>query len=160
MAAAAQSRRRPAEVLAPEEVRALITACSNRAPTGIRNRALLTVLWRCGLRVGEALALEPKDIDVEAHTLRVRHGKGDKSRTVGLDDQTQALISRWVDRRHQLGVNGRRKLPAPSTATSSTSPTCDTSCAASRPRPGSTSASIPTGCGTPTPRSWRWKACP
>jgi len=110
MAAAAQSRRRPAEVLAPEEVRALITACSNRAPTGIRNRALLTVLWRCGLRVGEALALEPKDIDLEAHTLRVRHGKGDRSRTVGLDDQTQALISRWADRRRQLGVNGRRSL--------------------------------------------------
>jgi site-specific recombinase XerD len=97
-------------VLTPEEVRALIAACSNRAPTGIRNRALIAVLWRCGLRVGEALTLEPRDVDADAHTLRVRHGKGDKSRTVGLDDQAQALISRWLDRRHRLGVNGRCRL--------------------------------------------------
>ena len=110
MAVAARSRKRPPEVLTPEEVRALIGACSNRAPTGIRNRALIAVLWRCGLRVGEALALDPRDVDLDAGTLRVRHGKGDRSRTVGLDGQAQALIARWLDRRQRLGVNGRRRL--------------------------------------------------
>ena len=45
----------PAEVLTPEEVRALIKACSNRAPTGVRNRALLVVLYRAGVRISEAL---------------------------------------------------------------------------------------------------------
>lgn len=110
MAIAAESRKRPPEVLSREEVQALIAACSTRAPTGIRNRALIAVMWRCGLRVAEALALEPKDVDLDAHTLRVRHGKGDKSRTLALDGQTQALLSRWLDRRQGLGVNGRRKL--------------------------------------------------
>jgi site-specific recombinase XerD len=110
MAVAAQSRKRPPEVLTGEEVRALIGACSNRAPTGIRNRALIAVLWRCGLRVGEALSLEPRDVDLDAGTLRVRHGKGDRSRTVGLDDGTQALLARWIDRRQRLGINGRRRL--------------------------------------------------
>jgi integrase/recombinase XerD len=110
MPTALRSRRRPPEVLTPDEVRALIGACSNRAPTGIRNRALIAVLWRCGLRVGEALALEPRDVDLDAGTLRVRHGKGDRSRTVGLDTQAMALIARWMDRRQRLGINGRRRL--------------------------------------------------
>ena len=58
--------RLPVEVLSPAEVRSLINACSNRAPKGIRNRALIAVLYRCGLRIGEALALMPKDLDEKA----------------------------------------------------------------------------------------------
>ncbi|MFZ0091888.1 MAG: tyrosine-type recombinase/integrase [Solirubrobacteraceae bacterium] len=89
------------------EAIALIKACSTRAPTGVRNRALIAVLWRSGLRISEALALELRDIDLEAGTLRVRHGKGDKSRTVGLDEQTAALLARWLDRRRRLGPGAR-----------------------------------------------------
>lgn len=99
--------RRPAEVLSEPEAIALIRACSSRAPTGIRNRALIAVLWRCGLRLSEALALELHDLDLEAGTLRVRHGKGDKSRTVGIDEQTAALLARWLDRRRGLGPGAR-----------------------------------------------------
>lgn len=54
----------PAEVLRPEEVTALLRACSTRAPSGIRNRALIAVLYRGGLRLAEALALYPKDVDL------------------------------------------------------------------------------------------------
>lgn len=110
MPRAAESRKRPADVPTSTEVQALIKACSNRAPTGIRNRALIAVMWRCGLRVGEALALEPRDVDLDNGTLRVRHGKGDQSRTVGLDASAAALLARWIDRRKQLGHNGRKKL--------------------------------------------------
>lgn len=81
--------------------------CSARAPTGVRNRALIAVLWRCGLRISEALALELCDVDVPAGAVRVRHGKGDRSRTVGLDQQTAALLARWLDRRKQLGPGAR-----------------------------------------------------
>jgi site-specific recombinase XerD len=93
------SRRRPPEVLSEAEVVALMRACSTRAPTGVRNRALIAVMWRSGLRVSEALSLELRDLDLDAGTLRVRHGKGDKSRTVGVDEQTSALLARWIDRR-------------------------------------------------------------
>lgn len=110
MARAAESTRRPVEVPTPAEVQALIKACSNRAPTGIRNRALIVVMWRCGLRVGEALALEPRDVDLDGGTVRVRHGKGDRPRTVGLDATASALLARWIDRRRALAQNGRLKL--------------------------------------------------
>ena len=102
-----RSRRLPAEVLAEPEVLALIRVCSSRAPTGVRNRALIAVLWRCGLRITEALSLELRDVDLAAGTLRVRHGKGDRSRTVGADEQTCALLARWLDRRRGLGAGAR-----------------------------------------------------
>jgi integrase len=89
----------PAEVLSPDEVKALIRVCSTRAPTGVRNRALLVVLYRGGLRVGEALALYPKDVDSRRSTIRVLHGKGDQARTVVLDPEALAVVERWADAR-------------------------------------------------------------
>jgi site-specific recombinase XerD len=100
----------PPEVLTEDEVKSLIRACSNRAPTGIRNRALITVLYRVGLRLSEALALKPKDIDPNAGTVTVLHGKGDKRRVVGLDPGSMAILLRWVDKRHEYGLTGRSTL--------------------------------------------------
>jgi site-specific recombinase XerD len=51
-----KGRRLPAEVLTLAEVNALMRACSKRAPTGVRNRALIAVLYRGQLRIAEALA--------------------------------------------------------------------------------------------------------
>ena len=100
----------PAEVLTETDVRALLTACSNRAPTGIRNRALIVVMYRAGLRLGESLALMPKDIDPDAGTITVLHGKGDRRRVVGIDPGAMAIITRWMDKRASLGITRRRRL--------------------------------------------------
>ena len=100
----------PPEPLTADEARALLKACSNRAPTGIRNRALLVVLYRAGLRCDESLALRPKDLDATAGTVRVLHGKGDKSRVVGLDTGAWDVLQRWLDKRTALGINGHHKL--------------------------------------------------
>jgi site-specific recombinase XerD len=101
---------RPVEILTPNEVKSLLRACSGRAPTGIRNRAMLALGWRGGLRLGEVLALFPKDLDREAGTVNVLRGKGGKQRTVGLDPAAFALVERWLDRRRELGLNGRQPI--------------------------------------------------
>src|SRR6266508_1870888 len=75
--------------------------CSRRAPTGVRNRALIAVCWRCGLRIGEALALAVKDFEPDSGTLVVQRGKGGKRRFVGVDSGTIALVSRWLDVRRK-----------------------------------------------------------
>jgi site-specific recombinase XerD len=90
-------RKLDADLLTSSEIERLLRACSNRAPTGIRNRALLAVAWRSGLRIGEVLALRPKDVDLDAGTLVVQHGKGDRRRVVGIDAGTGALIVRWIE---------------------------------------------------------------
>ena len=94
----------PAEVLAPEEVRRLIAACSRR-PAGIRNRALIVVLYRAGLRITEALSLRPKDLDPERGAIRVLHAKGGRSRTVGMDAEAFAVLARWMEIRLERGVD-------------------------------------------------------
>jgi integrase/recombinase XerC len=104
------NRRLDADLLTQGDVESLIRACSNRASTGIRNRAMIALAWRSGLRIGEVLALKPKDVDLDAGTVTVQHGKGDKRRVVGLDAGTAALLARWLDVRKQRGINGRAPI--------------------------------------------------
>jgi site-specific recombinase XerD len=99
-----------ADMLGPHEIQALLKVCSNRAPTGVRNRALIALAWRSGLRIGEVLALRPKDLDLHAGTVVVQRGKGDKRRVVGLDAGTAALVQRWLDVRRKRGITGRSPL--------------------------------------------------
>ena len=99
----------PGEVLQADEVRALIAACG-RGPSGIRNAALIAAMFGAGLRVSEALALKPSDLDARNGTIAIKHGKGDKARIVAIDPSAQALIERWLERRKRLGLNGRQPL--------------------------------------------------
>ncbi len=61
----------PSEILNQQEMRSLLAAC-NRGPSGARNRALLVVLWRAGLRTAEALARRA-GIRKRAHLHGLRH---------------------------------------------------------------------------------------
>jgi site-specific recombinase XerD len=100
----------PPEVLTPDEVLALINGCSNRALTGVRNRALIALMYRGGLRLGEVLALRPKDIDPDHGTVVVLRGKGGRRRSVGLDPGAMAMIMRWIERRQRHGVPPKAAL--------------------------------------------------
>lgn len=93
----------PVEPLTRQEIEALLAACSKGA-TGTRNRALVGLLWRSGLRVSEALALKPSDVG--ERSVRVLHGKGDKARLVGLDATAKALLDLWLSERKALGLKG------------------------------------------------------
>jgi integrase/recombinase XerD len=89
----------PAEPLNGAEIRRLLAAVDTSTPVGVRNHALVVLMWRSGLRCAEALALRPSDIDFDAGTLRVLRGKGRKARTVGLDDTALAVLSVWLEHR-------------------------------------------------------------
>ena len=101
-----KGRKYPPEPLNADEIQRLLRACSNRAPTGIRNQALIVVLWRSALRISEALDLRPSNIDTTAGTIRVLHGKGDEARLVGIDATAMSIVCRWLDVRAARGVNG------------------------------------------------------
>jgi len=85
-------------------------ACGRHAPTRQRNRALIALLYRAGLRINEALSLYPKDLELTDGSVRVLHGKGDRSRTFGLDPGAVAIIERWLDARSYLGLSGRHPV--------------------------------------------------
>jgi integrase/recombinase XerD len=98
------------ELLTPQEATALVRASSGRAPTGIRNRALVAVMYRSGLRPGEALALMPADIDLNAATIAVPPRKGGTRRMTGVDSTTRALVAAWSLRRGERGIGEERPL--------------------------------------------------
>ena len=100
----------PAEVLTPDEVRALLGQCPTTSSYGQRHRALITLLYRTGLRLGEALALKLKDVDLVAGSVTVLHGKGDRRRTVGIDPGAIRVVETWIARRHLLAIPAEAPL--------------------------------------------------
>lgn len=99
-----KGKKYPAEPLTPAEVGSLIGQCSMRAPTGIRNRAMLTLLYRSGLRVSEMLALRPADVNLAQHSIRLLDTKSGKPQTRGFHPTAADALMRWMDKRSELGV--------------------------------------------------------
>jgi site-specific recombinase XerD len=99
-----KGRKFPPEPLTPDEVAAIIGECSPHSRTGIRNRALLTGLYRSGLRISEAPDLRPVDVDFKRHSFRVLHGKGDKATVRGFHPSADDALARWIDTRKGLGL--------------------------------------------------------
>ena len=97
-----KGRKFPAEPLTSAEVQALLRACGDDM-AGNRNRALIVLYWRCGLRNAEALALREVDVDVENGTVTVLHGKGDRRRVVAIDREAVEMLRPWLHERAELG---------------------------------------------------------
>ena len=89
-----KGRRYPADPPTVEEIIAVMRA-AGAGPDGVRLRALIVVLWRAGLRIGEALALAEADLDAHRGAVLVRHGKGDKRREVGMDSWAWEQLEPW-----------------------------------------------------------------
>ena len=81
-----------------EEIIAVMRAAGD-GPEGVRLRGVIVVLWRAGLRISEALALNETDLDPERGALLVRHGKGDKRREVGMDGWAWSHLEPWLELR-------------------------------------------------------------
>jgi site-specific recombinase XerD len=84
----ARDRRRLPTVLSADELRRLFEVVA-RHPG---HRALLMTLYGAGLRISEALALKPADIDSQRMLIHVRGGKGNKDRMVKLSPQLLAAL--------------------------------------------------------------------
>lgn len=87
---------RERKALAPDQVYEAFKRWPATTRLGMRNRALLAVLFYAGLRRSEAVALKWSDVDFDAGLLTVRHGKGNKERTIGFaSDKALDYLRRW-----------------------------------------------------------------
>ena len=82
-------------VLSREEVRKLLEQPRGSSPLAQRDRALLEVMYACGLRASEAVGLELGDLDMEEGLLRTR-GKGSKERIVPVGRQALAALAVYL----------------------------------------------------------------
>lgn len=95
--------RYPADPPPVEEIVAVMRQ-AGRSAHGLRLRGLIAVLWRSGLRISEALALNEADLNPQRGSLLVRRGKGGRRREVGMDPWGWEQLSPWLERRVELPV--------------------------------------------------------
>jgi integrase/recombinase XerD len=92
---AATPKRLP-QVLTRDEVRALFTALPRRGRVAARNRAILALMYRAGLRVSEVCRLRLSDLDGPSLSVHVRRGKGGRDRVVYPDLEAWRILARWL----------------------------------------------------------------
>jgi len=99
------------QVLSRDEVAALIAAPKGTEPAALRDRAILELMYACGLRASEATGLHVADVDLEAGVLRAR-GKGDKERLVPVGRQAIDAVRIWLSRGrpHFVGIREEAHL--------------------------------------------------
>ena len=93
----------PADPPTVEEIVAVMRTIGDRAD-GHRLRALIVLLWRAGLRISEALALQESDLDRSRGAVLVRRGKGGKRREVGMDRWAWGQLDPWLEIRRELPI--------------------------------------------------------
>jgi integrase len=94
---------RPAQLpkfLTPQQVQAMISTCDPATAAGARDRAMLLMLWRLGLRAGEVAGLRLDEIDWRAGEVTVT---GRKNRITPLTPDTVQLLHGWLPGRPAPG---------------------------------------------------------
>jgi integrase/recombinase XerD len=98
------------DVLDAEDVARILDAPPVDEPVGLRDRALLELLYACGLRVSEAVGLDTDRVDLEHLVVRVI-GKGDKERRVPMGEEARERLHRYIEGPRRTWT-ARRPTPA------------------------------------------------
>ena len=98
-----QGRHLPRVVLSVVEVEAMLAEANVRTPAGLRDRALLELLYSTGIRRTEAANLAVYDIDFIRRLVMVREGKGNRDRVVPVGERALAWLDKYlIEARPQL----------------------------------------------------------
>ena len=98
------------KALGEGEIDALRAAPDVSAPAGLRDRAMLELMYACGLRVSELVHLPATAVNLRQGVLRVM-GKGSKERLVPLGEEAQHWLERYLAEARP-GIAGKRALPS------------------------------------------------
>lgn len=102
-----QNRHLPS-VLSLEEIDELFMQPDITKPSGIRDRAMLEIMYACGLRVSELLTIEKKNVSLETSTIRI-FGKGAKERVVPVSDFALDYLIKYINEVRNYSKNRQSK---------------------------------------------------
>ncbi len=91
-----RSRNKLPVVLEVEEAKKLLDVPNKRYPTGVRNKAILSVMLNIGFRVSEVSNLKFRDVSINKKKLRVVNGKNGKDRDLVIPGYTLELLEKWI----------------------------------------------------------------
>ena len=94
-------RKNPPSALSQDEIRQLIKAPDPEGKNYLMERALLTIIYSCGLRVSEAASLRIESLNMERQHLRVS-GKGSKQRIIPLQDSVRRIVLEYILHRERV----------------------------------------------------------
>ena len=95
----------PVKALEPDEVSRLLGSIDKNSVLGFRDFFLYSMLYRLGLRIGEAISINIRDIDFEKQILNI-HGKGRRERKLPLLPDLMDILEKWLIFRTKLcGAN-------------------------------------------------------
>jgi integrase/recombinase XerD len=98
-------KRLPKYILSVSEVEQIVNQCNVEDPLGMRDRAIIELLYSTGMRRMEAIHLKIQDLDMDRGTVMVRQGKGRKDRVIPIGDRAIAWISKYLDdARYQFAI--------------------------------------------------------
>ena len=83
----------------------------DETPAELRDQAMFELLYGAGIRVGELVALDVRDLDLHRGEVRV-WGKGGKERIVPVPELAREVLRRWLDTRRHPGVLGEPLFPS------------------------------------------------
>jgi integrase/recombinase XerD len=92
--------------LSEGDVEALLAAPNVETPLGLRDRAMLEVLYATGLRVSELVGLKASEVSLDMGVVRV-FGKGNKERLVPLGEEAASWLTRYTAEARPALLNGR-----------------------------------------------------
>jgi integrase/recombinase XerD len=98
------------KALAERQVEALLAAPDTNAPIGVRDRAMLELMYACGLRVSELVDLPATAVNLRQGVLRVT-GKGSRERLVPLGEEARHWLQRYLDETRPLFAGKRSPTP-------------------------------------------------
>jgi integrase/recombinase XerD len=101
--------RRLPRVLTRGEIGKLLDQPKGTEPAALRDRALLELMYACGLRASEAIGLEVSDLDLEDGVLRAR-GKGSKERVIPVGRMALDATRRYLERGRPPLIRGRHVI--------------------------------------------------
>lgn len=88
--------RLPKAILNPDEVEQVLNVPDLKKPEGVRNRAILEVLYSTGIRRAEACNLTLGDVDYDRQLVMVRQGKGNRDRMVPIGQRALAWLEKYI----------------------------------------------------------------
>lgn len=81
----------------PGDVQKLLEACDIETDHGLRNRAILELLYGSGMRMREVINLDVRDVDLVERTAFIKNAKGRKDRIVPLTEAAAKMIARYIE---------------------------------------------------------------
>ena len=102
--------RLPQNILSASEVESVLNQADTSTPSGIRDRAMMEVLYSTGIRRIELVQINLEHINMDEHTLMVAHGKGDKDRMLPVGQRAINWVEKYLNHAREKLLISRKEL--------------------------------------------------